>query len=46
MPTGFEFTDSEVLSGKSKAGGPIELNLDGSHAHLAHIHWGTHGVVR
>ncbi len=46
MPTGFEFTESEVVSGKSKATGPIELNLDGSHAHLARIHWTTHGVVR
>lgn len=46
MPTGFEFTDSEVLSGKSKATGPIELNLDGSHAHLARIHWSTRGVIR
>jgi hypothetical protein len=46
MPTGFEFTDSEVVSGKSKASGLIELDLDGSHAHLARVHWGPHGVVR
>ena len=46
MPTGFEFTESEVLSGKSKATGPIPLDLDGSHAHIARIHWTTHGVVR
>ncbi len=46
MPTGFEFTDSEVLSGKATATGPIELALDGSHAHLARIHWSTRGVVR
>lgn len=46
MPTGFEFTESEVVSGKSKATGPIALDLDGSHAHLARIHWSTHGVVR
>ena len=46
MPTGFEFTESEVVSGKSKASGPIALDFDGSHAHLARIHWGTHGVVR
>ena len=46
MPTGFEFTDSEVVSGTSKATGPIELHLNGSHAHLARIHWSTHGVVR
>ncbi len=46
MPTGFEFIESEVVSGKSRATGPIELALDGSHAHLARIHWSTHGVVR
>jgi len=46
MPTGFEFIESEVVSGKSKATGAIELDLDGSHAHLARIHWSTRGVVR
>ena len=46
MPTGFEFTESEVVSGKSKATGPIELEFDSSHAHLARIHWGTRGVAR
>jgi hypothetical protein len=46
MPTGFEFIESEVLSGKSKATGAIELDLDGSHAHLARIHWSNRGVVR
>jgi hypothetical protein len=46
MPTGFEFTESEVVNGKSKATGPIELEFDGSHAHLARIHWSTRGVVR
>jgi hypothetical protein len=46
MPTGFEFTESEVLSGRAKSTGTIELDLDGSHAHLAHIHWNQHGVVR
>jgi hypothetical protein len=46
MPTGFEFTDSEVLSGTSKATGAVDFDLDGSHAHIARIHWSTHGVVR
>ena len=46
MPTGFEFTESEVLSGTSQATGGIELQLEGSHAHLARIHWSTRGVVR
>lgn len=46
MPTGFEFTESEVVSGKTKSPGPIALDLDGTHAHLARIHWSTNGVVR
>lgn len=46
LPTGFEFTESEFVSGTAKATGPIELKFDGSHAHLARIHWSTHGVVR
>jgi hypothetical protein len=46
LPTGFEFTEAEFISGKSRTEGPIELNFDGTHAHLASIHWSTHGVVR
>lgn len=46
MPTGFEFTESEVLSGKAKGSGPITLDLQDSHAHLARIHWSNRGVVR
>ena len=46
LPTGFEFTESEVVNGRSKASGAIPLNLDGSHAQLGRIHWSTRGVVR
>jgi hypothetical protein len=46
LPSGFEFTTAEFISGKSKAEGPIELKFDGTHAHLARVHWSTHGVVR
>ncbi len=46
LPGGFEFTEAQFISGKSRADGPIELNFDGTHAHLARVHWGTHGVVR
>jgi hypothetical protein len=47
LPTGFEFTEAEFVSGKGKAtSDPIVLEFDGTHAHLARIHWGTHGVVR
>ena len=38
--------ESEFVSGTSKTTGPIELKFEGSHAHLARIHWSTHGVVR
>ena len=46
LPTGFEFTEAEFVSGKCRSEGPIELNFDGTHAHLASVHWSTHGVVR
>ena len=47
LPTGFEFTDAEFAAGKAKtSSGPIELDFDNTHAHLAKIHWSTHGVVR
>jgi hypothetical protein len=47
LPTGFEFTEAEFVAGRAKASsGPIELDFDNTHAHLAKIHWSTHGVVR
>jgi hypothetical protein len=46
LPNGFEFTDAEFASGKARSSGAIELMFDNSHAHLAHIHWSTRGVVR
>ena len=47
LPTGFEFTEAEFVRGKAKASsGPIDLQFDSTHAHLARIHWSTHGVVR
>ncbi|HEY4647054.1 MAG TPA: DUF1326 domain-containing protein [Steroidobacteraceae bacterium] len=46
LPTGFEYSETEVVSGKAKTQGPIVLDFDGTHAHLSRIHWSTHGVVR
>lgn len=46
LPAGFEFTESEVLSGKTRADGSIPLDFKGTHAHVARIHWSTRGVVR
>jgi hypothetical protein len=39
LPAGFEFTEAEVASGT-----PLDFNE--THAHLARVHWTTHGVVR
>lgn len=48
LPNGFEYTDAEITSGTGKSSGEagIALNLSDSHAHLARVHWSTHGVVR
>jgi hypothetical protein len=39
LPAGFEFSSAELVSGSS-------ISFDGIHAHLAQIHWSTHGLVR
>src|SRR5437867_2154388 len=46
LPAGFEFTDAEVGIGKAKVTGDIPLDFNETHAHLARVHWSTHGVVR
>jgi len=46
LPKGFEYTTAEVAAGKTKSSGPIALDFTDTHAHLARIHWSTHGVVR
>lgn len=46
LPEGMEFTEAEFAAGNCRTQGPIELNFDDTHAHLARIHWSTHGVVR
>ena len=46
LPAGFEYTEAEVGSGTASARGAVPLDFTDTHAHLAQIHWGTHGVVR
>jgi hypothetical protein len=47
MPVGFEFQQAEFISGTGKtANGEVHFNFDRTHAHLARVHWTTHGVVR
>jgi hypothetical protein len=46
MPSGFEFHEAEFISGTGKtANGTIHLDFNGTHAHLARVHWTTRGVV-
>ena len=36
----------QIVTGKAKTASlPIELDFDGTHAHIARVHWSTHGVV-
>jgi hypothetical protein len=48
LPKGFEYTDAEIVNGTGRTSGEagIDLNFSGTHAHLARVHWSTHGVVR
>jgi hypothetical protein len=46
LPGGFEYTEAEFASGRTIADAAIPLEFSDTHAHLARIHWTTHGVVR
>lgn len=46
LPTGFEYQDAEFVTGKAKTQGPIPLDFQGTHAHIAKVRWSTHGIVR
>jgi hypothetical protein len=46
LPAGFEFTEAEFASGSGTVAGDIPLDFTDTHAHLARIHWSTHGVMR
>jgi hypothetical protein len=46
LPNGFEFTEAEVASGRTKTMGEIALDFNETHTHFARVHWSTHGVVR
>jgi hypothetical protein len=46
LPTGFEYEEAEFVTGTGKSQGPIKLDFNATHAHIAKLHWSTHGVVR
>jgi hypothetical protein len=45
LPNGFEFKKAEVASGKVKATGDVNLDLDKTHCHLAEYHLTSHGIA-
>jgi len=46
LPHGFEYREAEFVTGKARtSGSPVELTFDGTHAHIAKVHWSTHGVL-
>jgi hypothetical protein len=45
LPEGFEYRTAEFASGTVRAQGPIQLDIRGRHAHLAHLHMTGRGVV-
>jgi len=45
LPHGFEYREAEFLTGKAKTSGPIKLDFNDTHAHIAKVHWGTKGVL-
>jgi hypothetical protein len=48
LPEGMEFLEAELVTGRctTDQSSPVDLTFTDTHAHLAHIHWSTHGVVR
>jgi hypothetical protein len=42
---GFEFVEAEFASGTAKSAGPIKLDTNGRHAHLATLHLTGKGIV-
>jgi hypothetical protein len=46
LPNGFEYTLAEVGTGRTRARGPIEFALDGSHGHWNVLHMNQDGVIR
>ena len=43
---GFEFAEAEFASGTAKSAGPIKLDTNGRHAHLATLHLTGKGIVQ
>ncbi|MEO6256455.1 MAG: DUF1326 domain-containing protein [Sphingomicrobium sp.] len=46
LPDGFEYDVAEIGSASSKSRGPVEVDFRDSYGQFAHLHLGSHGVVR
>lgn len=46
LPRGFEYTTAEVAAGRARSSAAVAFDFVDTHAHLAPVHWSTHGVVR
>ncbi len=45
LPDGFEYRTAEVASGKLKTSGPIKIEFEGRHSHLAMLNIGPDGPI-
>jgi len=45
LPAGFEYRQAEYASGSTRSTGPIMLDHEASHAHLAAIGWNRSGIA-
>jgi hypothetical protein len=46
LPEGFEYTVADIGSASSTTAGPVMVALTDSYGQFAHLHLGSHGVVR
>lgn len=46
LPAGFEYDEAEFIAGRTRTTAAIPLAFEDSHAHIARVHWSTHGVIR
>jgi hypothetical protein len=46
LPNGFEFSEAEVASGRTKVAGDFAFDFRETHAHFARVHWTGRGPVR
>jgi hypothetical protein len=46
LPDGFEYEVADIGSASSKSQGPVQVEFRDTYGQFAHLHLGSHGVVR